>query len=173
MPAPRWPEEVRQTTRELKVGVAEARRVGLRSWKSRKCARWLVPNWVSKPSAVLPSGGAMTPALLMRMFRVLLFFLKFSAAERTLSRELRSIIKSSTCPGFRTSDRAACPLAASRTPRKSLAPVELSALAVSIPMPEEQPVMRKTLSVSLPCKPSSLMMSRAVGRASPGPLGFW
>ncbi len=173
MPAPRWPEEERQTTRELKLGVEEARRVGLRSWKRRKCARWLVPNCVSKSSAVLPSGVAMTPALLMRMFRVRLFFWNSSAAERTLAREFRSIFRSSTCPGFKMSDRAACPLAMSRTPRKSFAPVVFRALAVSMPMPEEQPVMRTTLSVSLPCRPSSLTMSMAVGRASPGPFEFW
>ena len=147
--------------------------MGLRSWKSRKWARWLVPNCVSKPSAVLPSGVAMTPALFMRILSVLLFFLNSSAAECMLSKEFKSIFKSSTCPGFRMSDKAACPLAVSRTPRKSLAPVVLRALAVSMPMPEEQPVMRTTLSLSLPCKPSSLTISRAVERASPGPLGFW
>lgn len=47
--------------RELKERVDEERRVGRRSWKSRKCARWLVPNWISNPSSVFPSGGLRTP----------------------------------------------------------------------------------------------------------------
>ena len=46
-----------------------------------------------------------------------------------------------------------------------------NARAVSTPMPEEQPVMKMTFPASFPSRFSSLMMSRAVGRASPGPLG--
>jgi len=45
------------------------------------------------------------------------------------------------------------------------------ARAVSMPMPEEQPVMRTTLEVSLFSRPSSLMIWRAEGRVSSGPLG--
>ena len=44
-------------TRELNVGVDAASSAGLSSWKRRKCARWLVPNCVSKPSFVFPLGG--------------------------------------------------------------------------------------------------------------------
>ena len=38
---------------------------GRRRFTSRKCPRWFVPNCVSNPSAVRPSGVAMTPALAM------------------------------------------------------------------------------------------------------------
>jgi hypothetical protein len=41
-------------TREPEVDVAEERRRGLRRLKRRKWERWLVANWVSKPSTVLP-----------------------------------------------------------------------------------------------------------------------
>lgn len=39
MRPPRWPDEETEMTRELKVGVEEARRVGFRSWKRRKWPR--------------------------------------------------------------------------------------------------------------------------------------
>lgn len=149
MPASRWRKEEKHTMRELKHGVEEVRRVALRSRKSRKWARWLVANCVSKPSAVS------------------------SAAARTLSREFRPIVNSSICPGSRISDRAAYPLVVSRTSRKSFAPVELRALTVSMPIPGAHPVMRATLSDSSPTSLSSFTISRAVGRASPGPLQFW
>ncbi len=104
------------TTRELKSAVEEARRVGLRSWKSRKCARWLVPNWPSKPSAVCSRAGvAMMPALLIRMLSFWLLDRKSLAQARTLARELRSRVRSSTRPGERMSARAAEPLAGLRT----------------------------------------------------------
>eukprot|EP00243_Klebsormidium_subtile_P004275 TRINITY_DN1813_c0_g2_i1.p1 TRINITY_DN1813_c0_g2~~TRINITY_DN1813_c0_g2_i1.p1 ORF type:complete len:124 (-),score=8.41 TRINITY_DN1813_c0_g2_i1:173-514(-) len=64
------------------------------------------------------------------------------------------------------------PLAMSRAVRNKCAPVACRARAVSTPIPAEHPVMKMTLSVSLPTSPSSLMMSIAVGRASPGPLGL-
>ena len=70
-------------TRELNAGVEESRRRGLSSWKRRKWARWLVPNWASKPSAVsVRVGRAIIPALLMRMLRLLLFDLNSLAASR-------------------------------------------------------------------------------------------
>ena len=130
-----------------------------------------MPNWVSKPSTVRPCGVAITPALVTRIFKVLLFWRKVCAAARTLSRELRSKLRSSTRPGSRMSDRADSPLAVSRTPRKSFAPVADSARAVSMPIPEEQPVMRNTLSESLPSRLSSLTISKAVGRESSTPWG--
>lgn len=65
------------------------------------------------------------------------------------------------------------PFSISLTPRKSVAPVTANARAVSVPIPDEQPVIRMTLSESLPSRFSRWMMSRAVGLESPGPLGFW
>ena len=59
--------ELTLTTRELKEGVLEARNVGSKSWKKRKCPRWLVPNWVSNPSTVVPSGGFRMPIKDYRM----------------------------------------------------------------------------------------------------------
>ena len=92
---------------------------------------------------------------------------------RTLARELRSMWRSSTRPGSRISERAVLPHSISRTVQYVVAPVAAIARAVSTPIPEEQPVMRKVLSCSLPSRPSSFMIWRAVGRALPGPWGFW
>lgn len=69
------------------------------------------------------------------------------------------------------SPRAFFPFSKFRAVRKRVAPVAFSARAVSIPMPDEQPVIRTTLSLSFPIKTSSLIISRAVGRLSPGPFG--
>ena len=44
------------------------------------------------------------------------------------------------------------------------------ALAVSSPMPADAPVMRMTMSRSLPSSPSASTMCCAVGRWSPGPV---
>ena len=88
--AKRCAEEVRKMAREGSSEVADARRFGLRRLKRRKCARWLVPNWISKPSAVRPSGQAMTPALAMKILSILDLERKSAAQARTLSRELRS-----------------------------------------------------------------------------------
>jgi hypothetical protein len=58
----RWPREETVMTREppeVEV-LAEERRRSLRRLKRRKWERWLVANWVSKPSTVLPWGVAMT-----------------------------------------------------------------------------------------------------------------
>ena len=54
--------DVTLTTRELKEGDEDDRRVGSKSWKRRKWERWLVPNWSSKPSSVRPSGGLRIPS---------------------------------------------------------------------------------------------------------------
>ena len=91
--------------------------------------------------------------------------------------------------GFEDIARAASPFLMSRTVQKTLAPVAAIALAVSmpanssvrfyegsgslvLPMPDEHPVMRTTLSASFPSKPSSFTIWRAVGRSSSGPAGF-
>jgi hypothetical protein len=54
--------------------------------------------------------------------------------------------------------RAASALWGSRAVTKSVAPVFASARAVSIPRPEEQPVITMTLSVSFPLSCSSWMI---------------
>ena len=168
-----WPDDETHTTREAKGGVAEASRVGLSSWKSRKCARWLVPSCASKPSAVrVRSGKPMMPALLMRMCSLEDCWRKASAHERTDWRELRSSWRRETRPSSRMSPRTVRPLLRSRTVAKMRAPVDPSARAVSMPRPDEQPVMRMVLSDSLLVKSLSRTISRAVGRASPGPVRF-
>ena len=58
---PRYGTPERRTTLELKEGVEDASSAGFKSWNSRKCPTWLVPNCVSNPSSVRPSGVAMTP----------------------------------------------------------------------------------------------------------------
>ena len=68
------------------------------------------------------------------------------------------------------SSRATLPFSRSLTAAYTVAPVAERARAVSIPIPEEQPVMKATLPWSFPSRPSSWMIWRAVGRASPGPL---
>jgi hypothetical protein len=52
------------------------------------------------------------------------------------------------------------------------APVEDSARAVSMPIPELDPVRTITLSVNLPSMSLSEMIWTAVGRASPAPLAL-
>lgn len=61
--ASRWAVDDTAMAREWKDGAEEARSIGFRSWKRRKCATWLVPNWVWKPSFVRPLGVCRTPAL--------------------------------------------------------------------------------------------------------------
>ena len=56
---------------------------------------------------------------------------------------------------------------------KNVASVVDRARAVSMPIPEEQPVMSMVFEVSFPVRFSSWIIWRAVGRASPGPWGFW
>lgn len=158
-------------TRELKDAVEAARRVGLRRLKRRKWPRWLVPNCISKPSTVvLPGlGMAMTPALQMRIANSFSFFRNSCALFRTEAREERSCSMRKTRSEVRMSPRASRALGRSRAVRYSFAPVRARDRAVSTPRPEEQPVMKMVLPVSLPSIASSAMIWLAVGRASPGP----
>jgi hypothetical protein len=134
-----------------KEGVEEVSRAGLSRWNRRKCARWLVPNWVSKPSAVVPSVVLMTPALLIRMLSFpALAWSKEVEKVRTESSELRSRCRRSTLPGERIYASASRPLVRSRAVREGLAPVFSRARAVSMPMPELQPVIRMVLSARAP-----------------------
>lgn len=62
------PEELRDTTRDWKFGVEDARRADLSSWKSRKWPKWFTPNCAWNPSLVFsPSGDAITPAFRCRV----------------------------------------------------------------------------------------------------------
>ena len=115
------------------------------------------------------NGAAMIPALLTRTFNLSFSAKNALAAARTLSRELLSISKSSTLPGSRNDLQASLPFLRLRAVKKTFPPVAASARPVSTPMPDDAPVTMKTLSIILPSSPSSLMISNAVGRASPGP----
>ena len=84
----------------------------------------------------------MMPALQIITFSRSLLERKVSAALRTLDSELVSISSSETRPGSRKEEQASWPLERLRTPRKRVAPVAERARAVSMPMPEEQPVIR-------------------------------
>lgn len=115
------------------------------------------------------------PAFAMNTFSLSLFLKNSAAPARTESSESSSIFTNSMAPLpelFATmSFTTASPFSMSRTVRNSRAPVSCSARAVSIPMPLEQPVISITFSEMAPSSPLSLTICRAVGRASPGPLG--
>jgi len=84
------------------------------------------------------------PALHIKTLRVGELSRKKAAAVRTEERELVSRRSSSTRPGSRKELQAAWPFSRERTARKTRAPVAAMAFPVSIPIPEEHPVMRKT-----------------------------
>ena len=64
-----------------------------------------MPNWVSKPSAVLPIGQAMTPALAMTRSNGSPSATSASAQARTLASDARSSSTSSSPPPFAASAR--------------------------------------------------------------------
>ena len=169
MPDARWPLEEIQTTRELNSGVEGLSMASLSRLKRRKWERWLVPNCVSKPSTVFPSGTAMMPALLTRTFSLELLERNSAAHLRTLSSEPRSMCKNSIWEGLKKLAQASSPFFTFLTVKNNFAPVLARARAASTPIPLDAPVIRMTLSVSLPSRSSSLMICRAVGRESPGP----
>lgn len=69
---------------------------------------------------------------------------KLAAASRTEARELVSSCSNSTRPGSKKEPQVSWPFSRERTARTTLAPVAATALAVSIPIPEEHPVTRMT-----------------------------
>ena len=102
-----------------------ARRAGISCIVSAKCPRWFVPNWVSNPSAVLPSGTAMTPALLNS--RSILGWTAFTAAANSAiaaSEPRSSLTTSSDAPGTAASTafRAVSALSRLRAPITTWAP---------------------------------------------------
>ena len=110
---------------------------------SAKCPRWLVPNWSSKPSAVSPRGGIITPALLISM-SIRGWSAAIPAANpRTDSSAARSSTRASTAASGVSAvirSRAASPLARSRAVITTVAPAAASARAVSRPRPLLAPV---------------------------------
>ena len=91
---------------------------------------------------------------------------------RILAKEEMSNLTSSTWPGSSIPARAFSACAVSRAVRNKVAPVAFSALAVSMPMPEVDPVMTIILLDSFPSRDSSWIIWREVGRASPAPCGL-
>jgi hypothetical protein len=112
-----------------------------------------------------------SPALQIKILSLLLFSRNSCAHARTLDSEERSQCSSSALPGERIPERAPVAFGISRAVRKSVAPVAARAQAVSMPIPEDQPVIRMVLSGSLSSRPSSLIIWRVVGWASPGRWG--
>src|SRR3954453_16271768 len=100
-----------------------------------KCPRWLVPNCSSKPSAVLPCGTAMIPALLIRTSSAPD---QPSAKARALSSDARSSARTSHVPGKAAATRS--PLATSRTASTTCAPARVGSRAVTATRPLDAPV---------------------------------
>jgi hypothetical protein len=82
------------TTREPAVDCKRSKR----SPVSAKCPKKLTPNWLSKPSSVLLSGGIITPALLIRTSSFGWDSLNCSENCFTDAKLARSTIPASTCP---------------------------------------------------------------------------
>src|SRR5713226_758032 len=128
-----------------------------------KWPRLLVPNCVSKWSAVWPNGVAMTPALAMTTSKGSPFSSSPSAQARTLFRLARSSATSSNLPplasaSFRTCAVAASAFFKSRAAPTTCAPCAASERAVSTPSPAETPVTKIRLPRRLiPDKISSVV----------------
>src|SRR5580765_1807077 len=105
---------------------------------SAKWPRWLVPICISKPSAVLACGIAITPALLISTS---IRPDQSSANALTDSSEARSSRRTSLAPP--TSAAACRPLASSRTASTTRAPAPASASAACLPIPLFAPVTTK------------------------------
>ena len=115
-----------------------------------KWPRWLVPNWSSKPSAVVRLGVYMTPALLRSRSILSWVARRSSAARRTESSDDRSRCWTVTsapalCPAIVAA--ASLPLSTLRTASTTDAPRAASALAVSSPRPVLAPVTTATRPV--------------------------
>ena len=161
-PARRCPSELTFTTRGRTASPALARNSGNSSAVSRKCARWFVPNWSSKPSAVRVSGGNITPALLTSTSRRSRSARKSAANVRTDARSARSTTATSArAPDTSSRNRAsaASSLARSRAASVTRAPCAASARAVSKPIPPDAPVMRNSVPArSRPASTSSAVV---------------
>src|SRR5215218_2350214 len=122
-------------------GAGAARSRSTRSPVSAKWPRWLVPSWSSNPSAVVPCGGAITPALLTSRSSGPSWA---AANARTDSRLPRSSDASAgSAPGAaaaRTSASAASPLPRLRQASRTAAPFRASSRAITSPSPLLAPV---------------------------------
>src|SRR6201997_1205 len=115
------------TTRSVSLGSSRV--------VSAKCPRWLVPIWLSKPSAVSSKGAAMMPALLISTSTSS----TPSANSRTEARSCRSSRRTSTWPVI--CPAAASPLLVLRTAMMIVAPLRANSRAVTSPSPLLAPVM--------------------------------
>jgi hypothetical protein len=137
---------------------AELTRRGKRRAVNRKWPRWLVPNCISKPSAVRASGHAMTPALLTRTSRRSMRASNSSAEVRMLSRSARSTCWKLVAPPI--SSTTARPLASSRPHSTTRAPADANARADSLPSPLVAPVTAMVRPLrSRPATTSSVVVS--------------
>src|ERR1700758_5490405 len=112
-----------------------------------KWPRWLVPNCVSKPSAVRPNGVAITPALAITTSKGSPFASNASAQARTLFMLARSSSTTSKLPPLAAASLRTCSVAAfafgkSRAAPTTCAPCAARERAVSTPSPAETPVTR-------------------------------
>ena len=127
------------TTREPAV----ARIRGSSRPESAKWPRWLVPSCISKPSAVLRRGIAITPALFTRMSIRSWRAENCLAKSRTEARLARSrgasSVEAAGC-SLRSSSAACCPRFGSRHASTTCAPAAASDLTASSPMPLLAPV---------------------------------
>jgi AcrR family transcriptional regulator len=123
----RWAPEATVTTRPR---TRSSSRLASAKWP-----RWLVPNCSSKPSAVRPKGGTITPALLISSS---ISPSHEEANSRTEARLARSSARTSVSPGIAAA--AARPRSRSRTASTVRAPARASACAAARPMPLLAPV---------------------------------
>jgi hypothetical protein len=172
----RWPRELTATMRA--AGAAAS--APCRPTASAKCPRWLVANCSSQPSAVRRrSGTPMTAALLTSMSsgpsqRAT------NAATDCGSARSSSDTRTSSLPVVSTMSAATFwPASVSRTASVTAAPALASALAVSMPMPEELPVTiarlpvrstPATTSAALDSKPNGVVMRGATLNPAPAAL---
>ena len=112
---------------------------------SRKWPRWLVPNCVSNPSAVLPWGAFMTPALLTSPSSRSCRRRSAGANPRTESRLPRSSSSTSADPRRSESPAtASSPAETRRHAATTCAPWVTSCVIVASPAPELAPVTTYT-----------------------------
>ncbi len=108
---------------------------GSNRFVSAKCPRWLVPNCISKSSAVRAAGMAITPALLISTS---MLPSRFSANSRIEARSARSNRRTSVLPEREAAARS--PRSVSRTAITTRAPARASSRVVTNPRPLLAPV---------------------------------
>ena len=147
--------------------------IGIRPAVNAKCPRWLVPNCISNPSAVLPSGVIMTPALLIRRSIRRPTSTMSDAVPLMLDRHARSMsLPSNSASGtsLRRVSRAASIFSELRPVIVTDAPTDAKALAVSMPNPPVAPVMIACLPSSRIPSSTSLVVDTLLNVMSVSPL---